>query len=711
LLVHESVASLELGVSDKKNMADARKDKRTLLSLKIRYKSATLEDFIERYSSDISRGGVFIKAKKPLAVGTLLKFEFILQDQSTLIHGVGRVVWRREGAESDPANPSGMGIKFIKMDPASRSVVQRIAEDRGRPGVFDQGKDGIPHAPELASDPSSLAEADRTKVRHVSEFLASALEEGGAGDVAKREAQAGVERARQISDQIGNNRAVAARGAFSAHREAPVDTASVADSPARGAMSAFGGSGLSTSGRISSAAAPAMDELDAEDDFLDDETTKIHDLPESDFPADADATVIAKEAASPFIAEQRLTPVVPASAAMPELRGAVPDLFGPGVGDSFGPAPGEFIDASLLDPAVQTVPPPAGGTPSVPEAPGIPAEAFQLPQASTPAWTTRPTPQKTRPSAWIFAVGFALLLGAAGGAAWQLGYADDVMKLAAPYLGQSAEPIAQPSPDVVPLVVPTPAPEEASAEAQPEDTIAEAAEPDDSEVEPEVVAAAEPEAAAAAETGTVKFQVVSRPSGAFVSVDGKGVGRTPLELEYEVGQTISFFSKARGYLARRHKIRVGAEQARVNLWLAPLPYVVQVVTSPVGARASAVGGGETNTPGSLQFKTMPASRSIVISKDGYKTTSQSVSRTDFTEETRRMAATLNVTLQKDGSAAAAPPSTEVEDQPEPPAAEPTPTEAKAEPEPPIDPPEAVEAAPEEAAAPSETSETTDADAP
>ena len=108
-------------------MADARKDKRTLLSLKIRYKSATLEDFIERYSSDISRGGVFIKAKKPLAVGTLLKFEFILQDQSTLIHGVGRVVWRRDEAEADPENPSGMGIKFIKMDPESRSVVQRIA--------------------------------------------------------------------------------------------------------------------------------------------------------------------------------------------------------------------------------------------------------------------------------------------------------------------------------------------------------------------------------------------------------------------------------------------------------------------------------------------------------------------------------------------------------------------------------------------------------
>ena len=103
-----------------------------------------------------------------------------------------------------------------------------------------------------------------------------------------------------------------------------------------------------------------MDELDAADDFLDDETTKIHDLPESDYPADADATVIAKEASAPFIAEQRLTPVVPTAS---PLENVVPDLFGPAVGESFGPAPGEFIDASLLDPGVPTVPPPADPEP------------------------------------------------------------------------------------------------------------------------------------------------------------------------------------------------------------------------------------------------------------------------------------------------------------------------------------------------------------
>ena len=673
-------------------MADARKDKRTLLSLKIRYKSATLEDFIERYSSDISRGGVFIKAKKPLAVGTLLKFEFILQDQSTLIHGVGRVVWRREGAESDPDNPSGMGIKFIKMDPESRSIVQRIAEDRGHPGVFEQGKDGVGLTPALASDADELAEADRTKVRHVSEFLASALDEGGAGETAKREAQAGAERARQFSNQIGDNRTAAARGAFSARQEDSADkTHSVSDAPSRGAMSAFGGSGLSASAPMSSAAAPAMDELDAADDFLDDETTKIHDLPESDYPADADATVIAKEAASPFIAEQRRTPVVPAASASPS-QNAVPDLFGPAVGESFGPAPGEFIDASLLDPAVPTVPPPAA---SVPEAPGIPAEAFQVPKAPTPAWTTRPAEPK-RSRGWLFLVLFVLALAGGAGAAWQLGFADDLIAMAAPYLGQSTEPVEAPPRVVQPVVVPTPVPEEPSAEPQP-------AEEGTTTAEAEPTEAAPVEAAA---TGMVKFQVRSRPSGAFVSVNGKGAGRTPLELEYEVGTKLSLFSKARGHLARRHRITVGAGQEPVDLWLAPLPYVVQVVSNPAGARASAVGGGEASTPGALKFKSMSGSRNVVVSKDGYKTASQSVTRADFVEETRRMVASINVTLQQDGTAEPAQAASSAE------MAAPPPTEVKVE-APAEPPPSEVEPAPapkavEETPAPSET---TASDAP
>jgi uncharacterized protein (TIGR02266 family) len=678
-------------------MADARKDKRTLLSLKIRYKSATLEDFIERYSNDISRGGIFIKAKKPLAVGTLLKFEFILQDQSTLIHGVGRVVWRREDAEVDAENPSGMGIKFIKMDPESRSVVERIAEGRGHPGVFEQGKDGVRLTPAIDSDPSEAAEADRTKVRHVSEFLASALDEGGAGEAAKREAQAGAERARQSSNQIGDNRAAAARGAFSARQELAADKRhAVADPPSRGAMSAFGGSGLSASAGMGSAAAPAMSELDAEDDSFDDETTKIHDLPESDYPADADATVIASEASSPFIAEQRLTPVVPASS---PLAAAVPDLFGPSPGESFGPAPGEFIDPRLLDPAVPTVPPPAA---SVPDAPGIPAEALKVPKAGTPAWTTRPTKPK-RSRGWMLVLLFVLVVTAGAGGAWQLGFADGLIALAAPYLGQSEELVEVPSQVVQPVAVPTAQPEEPSVQAQSGEEVAAAAQAEPSEPAPAQEAPTE-----ATDADIVKFQVLSRPSGAFVSVNGKAAGRTPLELEYEVGTKLSLFSKARGHLARRHQLTVGADQKPVNLWLARLPYVVQVVTNPAGARASSVGGGEVTTPGALQFKSMSGSRKIVVAKDGYETASRSLTRGDFTEETRRMAATVTLTLQSDGAADPAPAASTTEAKPP---AETPPTEATPEPAAApkaVEEPAVEEPAVEETPAPSET---TAADAP
>jgi uncharacterized protein (TIGR02266 family) len=662
-------------------MADARKDKRSLLSLKVRYKSATLEDFIERYSNDISRGGVFIKAKKPLAVGTLLKFEFILQDQSTLLHGVGRVVWRRD--EGDAENPPGMGIKFIKMDPESRAVVQRIAEERAHPGVFEHGKDGAPSETASSSDSESLREADRTKVRHVSEFLASALEEGGAGELARREAKAGAERARHVGHQTGDPRVAAARGAFSANPDlAAQKRRSLSETPARGAMSAFGGSGLSSSARMHSSAAPAFDELDPEDDFLEEETTKVHDHFASAYPADADATVVAREVPSPFAVERRPTPVVasPASSRSP-LESEVPDLFGPGIADSFGPAPGEFIDASLLNPGVVTVPPPPAD--QVPEAPGIPAEAFKVSQAAEPVWTTRPTlPKKQVSRGWTGLVVLAVLIAGGAVAVWQLGFAEDLIDLAGHYLDQPEELFKAPARKAKPLLAAAEQAPPSEATAAPSidpSAVSETVAAGSGKPNPKTEASAPPSPSKALEPVMVKFQVTSRPTGAFLSVNGTGMGRTPLDLEYPAGTELTIFSKVRGHLARRQQITVEANQEPVHLVLAPLPYVIDVVSSPAGAKASAAGVGEVVTPGSLRFKAMPASRNVVISKDGYKTTSRTIALEDFTEETRRMVATVDVTLQKSAGGdlkTAAPEAEPISAEPA--AAAPAPVEAKVE---------------------------------
>jgi uncharacterized protein (TIGR02266 family) len=678
-------------------MADARKDKRTLLSMKIRYKSATLEDFIERYSNDISRGGVFIKAKKPLAVGTLLKFEFMLQDQSTLIHGVGRVVWRREESEADDHNPAGMGIKFIKMDPESRSVVQRIAEGRAHPGVFEQGKEGTHVAPANASDPGDLDGEDRTQVRHVSEFLASALEEGRAGQAATREARAGAERARKVNPPIGTTRAAAARGAFSAHVDGPGQKRSSA-SPglSRGAKSAFGATAR-TAGSVSSSAAPSMEELDAEEDFLDSETTRIQEYPKSDFP-DVAATVVAKEG-SPFAAERRQTPVVPmASASRSPLEDAVPDLFGPSLSDSFGPAPGEFIDASLLDPAVPTVPPPGR---AVPAAPGVPAEALRVaPRSARPVESKPSKTRGTQP--WLVVPLVALLIGAAGFAAWQLGLARDWIDRAAPYLGLGEEPAREPSERPMRLPTPPARPEMERSEAQPAEIVAPEAVPEQAEPTQgaeQVAATAAVVASPATGASMAKVQVLSVPSGAFVSVDGKNAGRTPLELEYAAGTSISLLLRARGYSPRKQQLTVQATQSPVKLVLAPLPYVVHVVTAPAGARATAVGGGEVTTPGDLRFKSIPGTRQIVISKEGYKTVTRPVALSGFAEEGGRMATTISITLEKEPALqpAQAVPDAETAGPTPTPVEPPTAAEERA--EPPVE-PEAAEDAP----AATETSE-------
>ncbi|MGK4004117.1 TIGR02266 family protein [Sorangium sp. So ce1036] len=120
---------------------DTRKDPRArVLQMTVRYKSATVDEFIEHHSHDVSRGGIFIKTPSPFPAGTLLKFEIRLQDEQTVIAGVGRVVWKREPAQASDAQPSGMGVKFIKIDEKSKAVISRLVDaQQGAGSAFEAG--------------------------------------------------------------------------------------------------------------------------------------------------------------------------------------------------------------------------------------------------------------------------------------------------------------------------------------------------------------------------------------------------------------------------------------------------------------------------------------------------------------------------------------------------------------------------------------------
>src|SRR5580693_5892307 len=101
-------------------------------NLRIKFRSASVDQFIERYAVDVSRGGIFIRTREPLTVGTRLKLEFQLQDATPLLAGEGTVVWIREPDPMRANATPGMGVRFDKLTPESQPTLERILAEKTR---------------------------------------------------------------------------------------------------------------------------------------------------------------------------------------------------------------------------------------------------------------------------------------------------------------------------------------------------------------------------------------------------------------------------------------------------------------------------------------------------------------------------------------------------------------------------------------------------
>jgi hypothetical protein len=85
--------------------------------------------FINEYVTNISRSGVFIRSKTPLAIGTKvnLMFTVIMEDIET-IEGVGEVVRVHE-------DPPGMGVVFTELSGYSQGLIDKLLTSQGRRGA------------------------------------------------------------------------------------------------------------------------------------------------------------------------------------------------------------------------------------------------------------------------------------------------------------------------------------------------------------------------------------------------------------------------------------------------------------------------------------------------------------------------------------------------------------------------------------------------
>jgi type IV pilus assembly protein PilZ len=100
---------------------EARREPRAPIELKVDYKK--LNSFFADYTKNISKGGTFIKTKKPLPIGTQFLFKLTVPQRNDPFELLGEVVW----SQTDGEEP-GMGIRFIYTTDGQRSDFEGVVE-------------------------------------------------------------------------------------------------------------------------------------------------------------------------------------------------------------------------------------------------------------------------------------------------------------------------------------------------------------------------------------------------------------------------------------------------------------------------------------------------------------------------------------------------------------------------------------------------------
>jgi type IV pilus assembly protein PilZ len=101
--------------------SDQRQSARAPIELKVDYKK--MNSFFADYTKNISKGGTFIKTKKPLPVGTRFLFKLSVPNREAPFELLGEVVWSKAEAEEP-----GMGIRFIYADDGQRATFEQLVE-------------------------------------------------------------------------------------------------------------------------------------------------------------------------------------------------------------------------------------------------------------------------------------------------------------------------------------------------------------------------------------------------------------------------------------------------------------------------------------------------------------------------------------------------------------------------------------------------------
>ncbi len=112
-------------MSDDKGAQPVRRADRLQHELLVAYK--TVDGFITDWAVNISRGGMFINTRNPLAVGSIVRLIVSLPDAAFPFDLTGRVIRTHAPDQGSDIIP-GMGIEFVDVDEDKKDRLAKFVE-------------------------------------------------------------------------------------------------------------------------------------------------------------------------------------------------------------------------------------------------------------------------------------------------------------------------------------------------------------------------------------------------------------------------------------------------------------------------------------------------------------------------------------------------------------------------------------------------------
>ncbi len=133
--------------------------------IKLSFPAHDRGSFIMEFSSNVSAGGLFFPTEEPLSPGSEFGFLIEVVYGYPMLRGEGVVVWARGTDEYRPTRRRGMGIKFVRIDPRSKEILEEMLQSQSRQSA--ERNSDVPDSSSmmLAPDGSPMADDAEEEMR------------------------------------------------------------------------------------------------------------------------------------------------------------------------------------------------------------------------------------------------------------------------------------------------------------------------------------------------------------------------------------------------------------------------------------------------------------------------------------------------------------------------------------------------------------------